>query len=91
MLVFIDDILLYSKSDGDNMRHLRVVLQVLKEHQLFVKYCKCKFWLRSVAFFSHIISSEGVEVDRRKTEEVKIVLDHCLLWILGILRPSLLL
>ena len=53
------------------MGHLRVVLQTLKEHQLFAKYSKCEFWLRSVTFPGHIISSERVEVDPRKTEEVK--------------------
>ena len=58
------------------MKHLRVVLQVLKENQLFAKYRKCEFWLRSVVFLGHVISSEGVEVDPRKTEVVKIGLDH---------------
>ena len=58
------------------MDHLRVVLQFLKEHQLFAKYSKCQFWSRSVAFLGHIISSEGVEVDPRKTEAVKNRLDH---------------
>ena len=53
------------------MNRLRVVLQVLKENQLFSKYRKCDFWLRSVAFLGHIISSEGVEVDPRKIEAVK--------------------
>ena len=53
------------------MDHLRVVLQVLKENQLFVKCSKCKFWLRSVEFLGHIISSEGVEVDPRKIEAFK--------------------
>ena len=52
------------------MNHFRVVLQVLKEHQLFAKYSKCEFWLRSVAFLGHIISSEGVEVDPRRTDAV---------------------
>ena len=50
------------------MCHLRVVLQTLKEHQLFSKYSKCEFWLRSVTFLGHIICSEGVEVDPRKME-----------------------
>ncbi|XP_069147980.1 uncharacterized protein [Solanum lycopersicum] len=71
VIVFIDDILVYSKNEGDHMDHLRVVLQVLKENQLFGKYRKCEFWLSSVAFLSHIISSEGVEIDPRKTETVK--------------------
>ena len=53
------------------MDNLRVVLQVLKEKQFFSKYSKCEFWLRSVAFHGHIISSDGVEVDLRKTDVVK--------------------
>ena len=71
VIVFIDDILVYSENEGDHMDHLRVVLQVLKENQLFGKYRKCEFWLSSVAFLSHIISSEAVEIDPRKTETVK--------------------
>ena len=68
VIVFIDDILVYSKNEGEQMYHLRVVLQVLKENQLFCKYSKSEFWLRSVAFLGHIISSERVEVDPRKNE-----------------------
>ena len=71
VIVFIDVILLYSKSEGEHMDHLKVVLEVFKEHQLFFKYSKCKFWLRSVAFLGHIISSEDIEFDPRKTEVVK--------------------
>ena len=56
---------------NDHMNHLRLVLQVPKEHQLFTKYSKYEFWLRSVTFLIHIISSEGVEVDPRKMEKVK--------------------
>ena len=73
---FIDDILVYSKNEGEHMEHLRVVLQVLKENQLFAKYGKCEFWWRSVAFLGHIISSDGVKVDSRKIEAVKIGLDN---------------
>ena len=76
VIVFIDDILVYSKNVGDHMNHLRLVLQVLKEHQLFAKYSKCEFWLRSVKFLGHIISSEGVKVDPKKTEAVKNGLEH---------------
>ena len=53
------------------MNHLRVVLQVLKEHQLFAKYSKNEFWLGSVTFLGHIILREGVDVDLRKIEVVK--------------------
>ena len=53
------------------MDHLRVVLQVLKENQLFVNYSKCEFWLRSVVFLGHNICSEGVDIDPRKTEAVE--------------------
>ena len=71
VIVFIDEILVYSKNKGDRMNHLRVVLQVLKEHQLFSNYSKYEFWLRSVTFLGHIISSEGVEADPRKMKSVK--------------------
>ena len=71
IIVFIDDILVYSKNDSDHRGHLRVVLQTLKQHQLFAKYSKCEFWLRSVTFLGHIVSSEAVEVDPRKMEAVK--------------------
>ena len=53
-----------------------MVLHVLKDNKLFDMYSKCEFWLRSVAFAGHIISSEGHEVDRRKTEVVKISIDQ---------------
>ncbi|KAH0661557.1 hypothetical protein KY284_026488 [Solanum tuberosum] len=71
IIVFIDDILIYSKSEDDHMNHLRIVLQALKDHQLYDKFSKCEFWLRSVAFLGHIISSEGIEVDPQKTDAVK--------------------
>ena len=71
VIIYIEDILVYLKNEGDQMNHLTVVLQVLKENQLFSKYSKCEFWLKSVAFLGHIILSERVEVDPRKTEAVK--------------------
>ena len=57
IIFFIDDILVYSKSEDEYIGHLRVVLQVLKEQQLYAKYTKCEFWLKSLEFHSHIISS----------------------------------
>ena len=71
VIVFIDDILVYSKNVGDHINHLRVVLQLHMENQLFPMNNKCEFWIRSVAFLCHIISSEGVEVDPRKIKRVK--------------------
>ena len=64
--MIVDYILVYWKYKGEHMDHLRVVLQVLKEHQLFYEYSKCKLWLRLVAFLGHIIFCEGVEVNPRK-------------------------
>ena len=71
VIFFTDDILVYYKIEDENMVHLRVVLQVFKEHQLFAKYSKCQFRLRSVSFLGHIVSSEGIEVDPKKMEAVK--------------------
>ena len=71
MIVFIDDILVYSKSEDEHMNHLRVVLQVFKEHQLFAKYSTWEFLLRSIAFHDHIISNEGIEVDPKKMKDIQ--------------------
>nr|ABI34336.1 hypothetical protein SDM1_41t00011 [Solanum demissum] len=71
LTVFIDDILIYSRSENKHMNRLRIVLQVLKDHQLYAKFSKCVFWLKSVAFLSHIVSSKGIEVDPKKMDVVK--------------------
>ena len=63
MIVFIDDILVYSKSSEDHEEHLRMVLQTLREHSLYAKFSKCEFWLSRVAFLGHIVSGEGISVD----------------------------
>jgi hypothetical protein len=70
VVVFIDDILIYSKSKEDHERHLRLVLQVLKENKLYAKLKKCEFWLDSVAFLGHVISKDGISVDPKKVEAV---------------------
>ena len=70
VVVFIDDILIYSSSEEEHKRHLRMVLQTLREHQLYAKLSKCEFWLREVVFLGHIISSEGILVDPKKIEAV---------------------
>ena len=70
VIVFIDDILIYSGSKEDHEEHLRVVLQILRENQLYAKFSKCQFWLDSVAFLEHVISAEGVFVDPQKIEAI---------------------
>ena len=71
VIVFIDDILIFYRSKEEDASHLRVVLQTLKDRQLFSKFSKCDFWLQSIAFFGHIVSSEGIRVDSQKIEAVK--------------------
>ena len=66
VVVFIDDILVYSKSKEQHEEHLRIVLQILREKKLFAKLKKCEFWLESVSFLSHVISEDGVSVDLKK-------------------------
>ncbi|XP_027155044.1 uncharacterized protein LOC113755186, partial [Coffea eugenioides] len=66
VVVFIDDILVYSKTREDHEQHLRLVLQTLKDHQLYAKFSKCEFWLEKVSFLGHVISKEGIAVDPAK-------------------------
>ncbi|WVZ75631.1 hypothetical protein U9M48_023668 [Paspalum notatum var. saurae] len=70
VVVFIDDILVYSKSEEEHEEHLRTVLTRLREHQLYAKFSKCAFWLREVSFLGHILSEKGVAVDPSKVEDV---------------------
>jgi hypothetical protein len=70
VVVFIDDILFYSKSDEEHAEHLRIVLQCLRDHKLYAKFSKCEFWLDSVKFLGHTISNEGISVDPCKVQEV---------------------
>jgi hypothetical protein len=70
VMVFIDDILVYSKSMADHEEHLRVVLQRLRDHQLYAKFGKCEFWISEVSFLGHVISSEGIVVDPSKVRDV---------------------
>ena len=70
VVVFIDDILVYSNSHLEHEQHLRVVLQTLRENQLYAKLDKCELWLEEVVFLGHVISAEGIFVDPRKVEAV---------------------
>jgi hypothetical protein len=72
VMVFIDDILVYSKSVEEHEEHLRIVFQWLREHQLYAKFSKCKLWIKEVPFLGHMVSPEGITVDPSK---VKVVLE----------------
>ncbi|KAL5547177.1 hypothetical protein UlMin_006864 [Ulmus minor] len=70
VIVFIDDILVYSKTQEEHEEHLRIVLQTLRENKLFAKREKCDFWITEVKFLGHVISQEGISVDPSKIEAV---------------------
>jgi hypothetical protein len=70
VVVFIDDILVYSDNKKDQEEHLRIVLTRLRDHKLYAKFSKCEFWLKKVPFLGHILSENGVSVDPGKVQEV---------------------
>jgi hypothetical protein len=70
VVVFIDDILIYSKNESDHEQHLRLVLQKLRDNQLYAKFSKCEFWIDKVPFLGHIISNGGISVDPAKVKEI---------------------
>ena len=71
VIIFIDDILIYSSNKEEHVSHLIIVLQTLKDRHLFAKFSKCEFWLQDVAFLGHIVSSKWIRVDSQKMETVK--------------------
>jgi hypothetical protein len=71
VIVFLDDILIYSKSEEEHEKHLRMVLQVLREHQLYAKLSKCSFYQRKIHYLGHIISKEGIAVDPKKIKSIE--------------------
>ena len=70
VIVFIDDILVYSADRDTHAAYLRIVLQTLREHQLYAKFSKCEFWLDRVHYLGHIISAKGILVDPGKVDAV---------------------
>jgi hypothetical protein len=70
VVVFIDDILVYSRSEEEHKEHLRLTLQKLLENRLYTKLSKCEFWMKQVAFLGHIISKGGISVDPSKVQDV---------------------
>ena len=70
VIMFIDGILVYSKTREEHEQHLRIVLQILREHRLYTKFSKYKFWLEKISFIGHVISKDGIVVDPVKIEAV---------------------
>ena len=70
VIVFIDDILIYSRSREDHERHLTTVLQRLRDHRLFAKFNKCEFWLDRVRFLGHVVGADGISVDPEKIRAI---------------------
>ena len=70
VVVFVDDILIYSQSEWEHEYHLRIISQLLRDHQLYAEFIKCEFWLTEVRFLGHVVSASGVSVDPEKVEAV---------------------
>ncbi|KAL4032250.1 hypothetical protein IC575_005318 [Cucumis melo] len=70
VIVFIDDILIYSKTEAEHEEHLRMVLQTLRDNKLYAKFSKCEFWLKQVSFLGHVVSKARVSMDPAKIEAV---------------------
>ena len=71
IIIFIDDILIYFRTEQEHASHLTIALQTLKDRQLFAKFSKCDFWWQLVGLICHIVSRRGIRVDSEKIEAVK--------------------
>ncbi|GKA18092.1 putative reverse transcriptase domain-containing protein [Tanacetum coccineum] len=71
VIVFIDDILIYSKRKQEYEEHLKLILELLKKEELYAKFSKCEFWIPKVQFIGHVIDSQGIHVDPAKIESIK--------------------
>ena len=71
VVVFIDDILIYSKMEEEHKEHLKIVLQELREHQLFAKFSKCDFFKDKIQYLGHVVTKKGISVDPEKIREIE--------------------
>ena len=71
VIVFIDDILIYSRSEEEHRQHLRLILETLRAEKLYAKFSKCEFWIREVNFLGHVVSEKGIHVDPAKIQAIK--------------------
>ena len=71
VIVIIEDILIYSKSQEEHEEHLHLTLELLKKEQLYAKFSKCDFWIREVQFLRHVVNEMGIHVDPSKIEAIK--------------------
>jgi hypothetical protein len=70
VVVFIDDILIYTQSEEEHVKHLKMVLQRMQEHHLYAKLSKCQFWIHEVLFFGHIINRDELVMDPKKVADI---------------------
>jgi hypothetical protein len=70
VVVFIDDILIYSKNEEEHTKHLWIVLTRLREQQLYAKFSKCAFWLEEIQFLGHVLSAKGIAADPSKVKDI---------------------
>nr|GEU93849.1 putative reverse transcriptase domain-containing protein [Tanacetum cinerariifolium] len=71
VIVFIDDILIYSRNKKEHEEHLTLILELLKKEELYAKFSKCEFWIPKVQFLGHVINSKGIHVDPAKIKSIK--------------------
>ena len=70
MIIFIDDILIYSNNEQEHKEHLRIILQVLREQQLYAKFSKCDFFKDNIKYLGHVVSKDGISVDLDKIKAI---------------------
>ena len=71
LVIFIDDILVYSRSGEEHETHLKTVLQTLRDNKLYAKFSKCEFWLNQISFLGHIVSEKRIMVDPAKVSDIE--------------------